>query len=155
MPDSWLFEIYPAVSSHGVKQSLLRRAYEEAMTTERSGATTYRTSRLQRGLALVAAASLLLLAGLQATGDRPSSVVSYVDFALMAVGLLVAIGYGFKPRFESLSRQYGKRDRFGKIAQSGSATFSACTCRRPRRDSGSTRVRTLPSRRCRSSGLRS
>jgi len=34
------------------------------MTTERSGATTYRTSRLQRGLALVAAASLLLLAGL-------------------------------------------------------------------------------------------
>ncbi|PSQ89958.1 MAG: hypothetical protein BRD30_05220 [Bacteroidetes bacterium QH_2_63_10] len=68
------------------------------MTNERNGATTYRTSRLQRGLALVAAASLLLLAGLQVTGERPFLVASYVDFALTAVGLLAAIGYGLQAK---------------------------------------------------------
>lgn len=68
------------------------------MNDESSGETTYRTSQLQRGLALASAASLLLVATLRVTGDRPLWELSFVSFALTAGLLLAATGYGLRAR---------------------------------------------------------
>jgi len=78
------------------------------MNNESSGETTYRTSQLQRSLALASAASLLLMATLRVTGDRPLWEPSLLNFVLTAGHLLVATGYGLRARIQVSERAVRK-----------------------------------------------
>jgi hypothetical protein len=84
------------------------KAPKEAMNNESSGETTYRTSQLQRGLALASATSLLLIATLRVTGDRPLWEPSLINFVLTAGLPLAATGYGLRTRIRVSERAIRK-----------------------------------------------
>lgn len=78
------------------------------MNNDDTEETVYRTSQTQKGLAYVATASLLVLAVLRVTDDRPLWELSAVNFFLTAGLLFSAIGYGLRARIRVSDRAIRK-----------------------------------------------
>ena len=70
--------------------------------------TVYRTSQTKKGLAYVATASLLVLAVLRVTDDRPLRELSVVNFVLTAGLLLSTVGHGLRARIRVSDRAIRK-----------------------------------------------